>query len=47
MQVGEVAIIGGMHDLPSGKVTCFEDTLVDNQAAPQRIAHVTPPVAKA
>lgn len=29
---GEVAIIGGKHDLESGQVSFFEDTLISNQA---------------
>lgn len=47
VHAGKVAIIGGMHDLPSGRVTFFEDTLVDSPAALERIAHVTPPMARA
>lgn len=37
---GRLAIVGGMHDLTSGKVTFLPDTLVDSPAALDRVAHV-------
>jgi carbonic anhydrase len=35
-----LAIVGGMHDLTSGKVTFLPDTLVDSPATMERVAHV-------
>ncbi len=37
---GRLAIVGGMHDLTSGKVTFLPDTLVDSPATLERVAHV-------
>lgn len=43
VQAGRVAIIGGVHDLATGMVTFFDDTLVDSAAALERMAHVPAP----
>jgi carbonic anhydrase len=40
VEAGRVAFIGGMHDLPSGSVTFFNDTLVDSSAALEKAARV-------
>jgi len=42
---GKVAIVGGMHDLSTGLVSFFDDTLVDSAAALEKMAHVQAPAA--
>ena len=47
--VGErrVAIVGGIHDLSTGLVSFFDDTLVDSLASLERMAHVPVPAVLA
>ncbi len=41
IDAGRVAIIGGMHDLASGKVTFYDDTLVSDAASLRTVARST------
>ena len=42
-----MAIVGGIHDLSTGLVSFFDDTLVDSLASLERMAHVPVPAVLA